>query len=322
MAEMTKRKVLVCGASGFIGRNLFEHFSKKSDLDVYGTYLSNNRLNEQRSPHPRLWRVNLTDRDHTNAIVSQNFDCIINCAAKTEGSGAYNAEASIATNTRINLNLIEAAHLHKVKHVIFLSCTVMYPSGDRPLKEDEYDLNDIHPKYFMGARMKVFAEDLCRFYAGLSTTKYTAVRHTNIYGPHDKFDLQRGHVLSATIEKVMKADKEIKVWGHGKESRDFLHIQDLIEFIQLAIEKQENNFEIFNVGYGKTYSIKELVRKIVSCSGKDLNIIHDLEKPSIETNMNIDVEKASHLLGWKARIGLSKGLIVTLDWYKKNHNPE
>ncbi len=317
---MDKKKVLVCGASGFIGRNLFERLSNRRDLEVYGTYLHNEALNKIK-PDPRLWRVDLTDRYHTH-VVTQGFDYIINTAAMTDGSGAIalNPAGYIADNIRINSNLIEAAYINQIQHLVFLSCTVMYPSSNRPLKEEEYDLNKVHPKYFMGARMKVFSEDLCRFYAGLGKTKYTAARHTNIYGPYDKFDLKRGHVLAATIEKVMQAEKEITVWGTGIETRDFLYIDDLINFIEKTIERQKSNFEIFNVGCGKTYSVNELVEKIVSCSGKKVRIVHDLEKSSIETRMNIDIEKAQGLLDWKSEIGLLEGLNKTVEWYISNRS--
>jgi GDP-L-fucose synthase len=305
-------KVLICGASGFIGRNLFEALTLNPRLDVYGTYWKN-----KFSQSNKLVQVNLTDAESARTV-TRNMDVVINCAAITDGSGAVasNPAGYVMDNIRINSNLIEAAFINKIRHFIFLSCSVMYPSSNQPLKEDEHDLNNIHPKYFMGARMKVFSEDLCRFYASLGMTKYTAIRHTNIYGPYDKFDLIRGHVLSATIVKVMEAESQITIWGQGTESRDFLYVLDLIRFITKVFNKQENNFEIFNVGYGKTCTINELAEKIIFCSGKKLDILHDVTKPTIGTQMNIDVQKAKQIVGWKADIGLSEGLVMTLDWYR------
>lgn len=315
---MTKKKVLICGASGFIGLNLFECLSGQTGLDVYGTYLTDKNLNS-RPPNPHLWRADLTNREHANAIVSHGFDYVINAAAKTEGSGAYNSETSIPANIRMNLNLIEAAHIHKVKHFIFLSCTVMYPSSNRPLKENEYDLNNLPSQYHMAARMKVLAEDLCRFYSGLGTTKYTAVRHSNIYGPYDKFDLKRGHVLSATVEKVMTSEKEFTIWGPGTETRDLLYITDLIDFIEKALERQKGQFEIFNVGLGKMHSINELVQQILLLSQKNLSFRHDLEKKPIAQTA-IDIKKASELIGWQPKTDLREGLAKTLEWYKNNRS--
>jgi GDP-L-fucose synthase len=194
----------------------------------------------------------------------------------------------------------------------------MYPSSLIPHRENEYDLKLIHPKYFMGARMKVFFENLCKFYSSLGDTKYTAIRHTNVYGPYDKFDLKRGHVLSATVEKVMTATDKIVVWGQGQERRDFLYITDLIGFIEQALEKQESGFDLFNVSFGKTYSIKELAQKIVDLSGKKLSIDYDLTKSSIDTVISINNSKARRILGWRPAIDIDAGIRQTIDWYLKN----
>ncbi|OGN02041.1 MAG: hypothetical protein A2651_01450 [Candidatus Yanofskybacteria bacterium RIFCSPHIGHO2_01_FULL_42_12] len=312
---MSKTKVLICGANGFIGRNLFEHFNSDDGYETYGTYFKN----KPNVFSPRIFQADLRDKDEA-LRATQGMDIVINAAALTDGMGAFDPTTYIPQNRVINNNLIEAAHINRVKHFIFLSCTVMYPSSERPLKEDEYDLNNVHPKYKEGAQMKLEGECLCLSYANLGITKYTAIRHTNIYGPYDKFDLKRGHVLPATITKVMEAKDKITVWGNEKESRDFLYIDDLAKFIEKAIENQKNNFELFNVGYGKTCSVNKLVQKIIFCSGKKLDVVHDLEKPTVETHMNIDVKKANNVLGWKAEIGLSEGLVITLDWYH-NHYP-
>ena len=257
--------------------------------------------------------------------VTQNMNIVINAAAMTDGIGVFSEEKRALdyaeANNQINANLSETAHLNGIRHFIFLSCTVMYPSSDIPLSEDGVDMKRVHPKYAVPAEMKIFGEERCRYFSDLDSTKYTVIRHTNIYGPHDKFDLKRGHVLSATIEKAMtlKDNKEIVVWGRGQESRDFLYIEDLADFIRTAIELQKTGFEIFNVGSGKIYSINKLVKIIVACSGKKLKIIHDPAKPTVETQMNICVEKARLVLGWQAKTELDEGILKTIEWYKQNH---
>ena len=315
---MKKTKIMICGASGFIGRNLFEHFNSLDGYDVYGTYLKN----EPQISNPRVVQADLKDRE-TALRVTQNMDIVINAAGQITGIGVFSIEesgrANAEANGLINSNLIEVAHINKIKHFVFLSCTIMYPSSDIPLDEGGIDIKNIHPTYARSAKMKIFGEELCRHFAGLGSTKYTVVRHTNIYGPHDKFDLTRGHVLASTIVKVMQEQKKITVWGQGTETRDFLYIDDQIEFIKKALDLQQNSFEIFNVGFGRTYSIKELVEIIISCFGKNLVVVHDLQKPTIGSRINIDVEKAWHILNWKAQVGLHEGLTKTIEWYKQNH---
>ena len=310
---MNKTKVLICGASGFIGRNLFQYFSSRDKYDTYGTYFTN----RQSYPANRFFKADLKNKGEA-LWVTKDMDIVINAAAMTDGIGAYSGKEDIfkQNNDLINANVIEATHVNGVKHCIYLSCTVMYHSSTIPLKEEEFDPIRTHPKYSLLAQMKLFGEESCRHFASLGNTKYTVARHTNIYGPHDKFDLKRGHVLAATIVKVMQAQKNLTVWGSGKESRDFLYIEDLIEFINLAITHQKNNFDVFNVSYGQSTSINELVEKIIDCSGKKLEVAHDPEKPTIETHMSINSDKANELLGWKAKTKLSEGLKLTLDWYR------
>lgn len=315
---MKKIRIMVCGTSGFIGRNLFEYFNSLDDYEVFGTYLKN----KSQVSSPRVFQADLKDKE-TALRATRDMDIVINAAGQITGIGVFSVEesgrANAEANGLINSNLIEAAHINKVRHFVFLSCTIMYPSSDTPLAEDGIDISRIHPTYSRSAEMKIHGEELCRYFAGSGSTKYTVVRHTNIYGPYDKFDLHRGHVLASTIVKVLQEEKEIVVWGGGAETRDFLHVDDQVEFIKKAIELQKNSFEIFNVGFGRTYSVNELVEIILSLTGKKLAVTHDFQKPTISSRISVNVGKALCILGWKARIDLSEGLSKTIEWYKQNY---
>ena len=97
-----------------------------------------------------------------------------------------------------------------------------------------------------------------------------------------------------------------------------MHVDDLIQFIQLAIYKQKKPYELYNVGYGSSVSIKNLVKKVIACSGKTLKINYDLSKPSNKTKVSLDCTKAKTELGWEPKISLEKGISTTMEWYKKN----
>lgn len=311
---MVKGRVLVCGASGFIGRNLFEYFDSIG-FETYGTCFKN----KPKVFNPSIFQADLRDKDEA-IWATRGMDIVINAAAMTDGIGVFseeiNAKAFVEANNQINANLAEAACVNRIENFVFLSCTIMYPSSGIPLKEEEFDPNKVHPKYSILAEMKIFGEERCRHFAELGNTKYTVVRHTNIYGPYDKFDLNRGHVLSATIAKVMTSkNNEIVVWGRGQESRDFLYVDDQMRFIRNAINLQESNFEIFNVGVGKTHTVNELVEIIISHSGRKFKIVHDLTRPSIETHMNINVDKARRILNWQPKFSLDAGIAQTINWY-------
>ena len=167
--------------------------------------------------------------------------------------------------------------------------------------------------------MKVFVEKMSEFYSRISKTKYTLIRHSNVYGPHDKYDLEKSHVFGATITKVMKAKKEIIIWGTGNESRDLIHIDDLINFVVCVIKKQKKNFGLYNVGLSKNVKIKDLVKKIIKQANKKLIIKHDLTKKTLNNNVSLNVLKAKKELGWKPQIDINTGIKKTLSWYKKNY---
>ena len=140
-----------------------------------------------------------------------------------------------------------------------------------------------------------------------------------MYGPHDKYDLERSHVFGATITKVMtNTDGIISVWGTGEGARDLLHIDDLVSFVDASIEKQTTPYELFNVGLGKATKIIDLIKKIIKHSGKNLKIEHDLTKPTIPTSLFLDCSKAKKMLGWEPKIQIDEGIQKTLEWYKKN----
>jgi GDP-L-fucose synthase len=312
-----KKKVLVCGATGFIGRNITEQLSKRSDLEVHAV-----RFQRQEYDCPNItWHHADLRRPEDIERVIQGVDIIIQAAATTSGSKdiVTRPYIHVTDNAVMNAYLFRAAFEHKVKHVIFFSCTVMYASSETALKETDFDANKaLHPRYFGVGNTKLYTEKMCEFYAGISDTKFTSIRHSNIYGPHDKFDLERSHVFGATITKVMTAKDKISVWGTGEEERDLLHVDDLINFIDLAIAKQPEKYRLYNCGYGQAITIKNLVNDIVRLSGKKLTIEHDLSQPTIKTSLFLDCALAKKELGWEPKINLETGIQNTLTWWENN----
>lgn len=318
--EKIKRKILICGSTGFIGRNLIETFSEKDDFDVYGTYLNSKPLDNHKI---KMIKVDLTNKNDVDKVI-KGMDIVIQAAATTSGVQDIVTKPyyHVTDNVVMNSYIFRAAYDHRVSHVIFLSCTTMYQPSDIPVKEKDFNANDeIYPSYFGGAWTKVYNEKMCEFYSRIGSTKYTIIRHSNIYGPYDKFDLERSHVFGATMTKIMtvKDGGKIIVWGHGHEERDLLYISDLIDFIMLAIDKQNAKCELYNVGYGNSISVSNLVKKIIDCSGKNINIGYDLSKPNIDTKLCLDITKAKNMLEWSPKISLDNGIRKTMEWYVKHY---
>lgn len=317
-----KKKILILGASGFIGQNLYLYFKKKN-YKVFGTYLNKPVKNSNKQ---NLFKCNLVNYYEINSISDKikNIDIIINAAAITSGAKDIinSPHIHVNDNAIINSNITKLSFEKKIKHVIMMSCSVMYPSSLKKLKETDYqDFQKIYPKYFGGAWMKIFMEKNSEFYSSLKKSKFTIIRHSNTYGPYDKYDLEKSHVFGATIAKTMNAKKTIKVWGEGTEIRDFLYIDDLCRFIEMAIKKQKNNFEIYNVGSSKGISIKNLVKKVIEKSKKKLEIVYETHQPTLKTNIVLDCSKALKDLNWAAKTTLDDGIVKSINWYIKNRQP-
>ena len=315
---MGKLKVLVCGSTGFIGRNIAEAFAENNGFEVYGTYLKSKPL---KNPKIKMLKTDLTDKNDVDSAIRE-MDIVIQSAATTSGAKDIISKPyyHVTDNTVMNALIFRAAFEHKISHLIFFSCTVMYQSSDIPLKETDFDANkDVYPSYFGCAWMKIYNEKMCEFYSRVSDIKFTVIRHSNIYGPYDKYDLEKSHVFGATVTKVMttKDGGKITVWGEGKEERDLLYVSDLVDFVKLTIEKQKNKFELFNAGYGTSISVNSLIKKIIKHSGKNVFIEYDLTKPTIKTKLCLDTTKAKNLLSWTPKISMDKGIKKTIQWYKK-----
>lgn len=312
-----KRKILVCGATGFIGRNVAEYLAKNEDFEIFGTYLNSRPYN---NPRIKLIHANLTNKEDVERAVS-GMDIIIQAAATTSGVKDIITKPyyHVTDNAVMNSLIFRSAYENKVSRVLFFSCTVMYQPSAVPVKESDFDANrEIFLNYFGVGWTKIYIEKMCEFYSRLGTTKYIVARHSNIYGPYDKFDLQKSHVFGATMTKVMTAKDgdKITVWGSGEEERDLLYVSDLLNFVELAVDEQESQFGLYNVGGGQSISVRDLVKKIISYSNKDIKIEYDLSKPTIKTKLCLDTAKASNAFGWSRKISLDEGIKKTMEWYR------
>lgn len=310
------KRMLICGATGFIGRNLTEHFARAADYEVIAVH---NKRPPFDCPGITWIKADLTNPADVNRAI-EDIDVLVQAAATTSGSKDIVSRPYIhvTDNAVMNSLLFRAAFEKKVGHVVFFSCTVMLQSSEAALTEDDFDENaEIHPRYFGVGWTKVYVEKMCEFYSRIGQTKYTAIRHSNIYGPHDKFDLERSHVFGATVTKVMTAkDGKIVVWGTGEEGRDLLYVDDLVDFVERAVHRQAAAFALYNCGYGEAIQIKDLVAQIVQKSGRQLRIEHDLSQPTIKTSLFLDCSKAARELGWRRKTSLDDGIAKTIAWWK------
>jgi GDP-L-fucose synthase len=313
------KNILICGATGFIGRNLLDYYYNQGNYNIRATHFKRPIVEEYDGVE---WvNCDLRDPKQVQEVV-KGIDIILQFAATTTGAKDILSKPYIhvTDNAVINSLLLREAFEQDIKHFVFPSCTIMYQRSEQAIKETDFNSSEeIQPFYFGAGYTKVYLEKMCEFYSRLGKTKHTVIRHSNMYGPYDKYDLEKSHVFGATITKVMTSeDGKINVWGTGEEKRDLLYVSDLVDFVDLALNKQTTPYELFNVGIGKGIRIKDLVSKIIYHSGRDLKIVHDLSKPSLPTSLFLDCSRAEELLDWKPKHTLDNGIIKTLNWYKDN----
>jgi len=311
------KRMLICGANGFIGKNLLNHFIGKYNIRAVDINIpTDNNENIE-------WiQADLRIASDVKKVL-KDVDILLHYAATTTGVADIVSTPYIHVTDNVIMTslLLREAFEQNIEHFIMPSCTLMYQSSDSLIKEDDFNENiGIIPKYFGAGNTKVYLEKMCKFFSDFKQTKYTILRQSNVYGPHDKFDLKKGHVFAATIVKVINSNDEIIVWGTGEEERDLLHVFDLVKCVEVILDKQESYYELFNVGLGKSISVSNLVKNIIDISGKSLAIIYDETKPTIKTKIAIDTTKVNDLYGWTPEISLLEGISKTISWYKGSLN--
>lgn len=316
-----KKNILICGATGFIGKNLLEYYHKQDKYNIRATCYKRPPVEGYEDVE---WvRGNLNDHSFVKEVLKE-IDIVLQFAATTSGAKDITTKPYIhvTDNAVMNSLLLRECYEQSIGHFIFPSCTVMYQPSTTALSESDFNGGDeLLPTYFGVGNTKVYIEKMCEFFSRLGRTKHTAMRHSNMYGPHDKYDLEKSHMFGASVTKVMTSqDGKINVWGTGEESRDLLYIQDLVEFVDAAINNQESPYELFNVGIGKPVTVKEVIKKIIKHSGKEIEMVHDLTKPTIPTSLFLDCTKAKKLLKWEPKVDLDEGIKKTLEWYNNHQN--
>jgi GDP-L-fucose synthase len=261
------------------------------------------------------------------AAVNQFFeteqpDYVFIAAAKVGGIQANNIYRAdfLYDNLMIEANLIHASHLYKVKKLLFLGSSCIYPKmAPQPLKE-EYLLTDyLEPTNEPYAIAKIAGIKLCENYQRQYGDNFISAMPTNLYGPNDNYDLNNSHVLPALLRKFHTAKVEgqesVEVWGTGSPKREFLHVDDLADAC-LVLMNQYEGTDWFNVGTGEDISIKDLALMIKEIVGFEGELKFDTSKPDGTPRKLMDVSKI-HQAGWKHKISLEEGIAAVYEEVKQ-----
>lgn len=252
-------------------------------------------------------------------------DFVFLAAAKVGGIMANNTLPAnfIYENLVVQNNVIECAHKYKVKKLLFLGSSCIYPRlSPQPIREEYLLTGPLEPTNRAYAIAKIAGIVSCQSYRQQYGDNFISVMPTNMYGQNDNFDLESSHVLPAMIRKFDDAKKanaeSLTLWGSGEVRREFLFVDDFADAALFLMDNYDNP-EIINVGVGSDVSIKELaeiIKKIVDFKGE---ILWDTSKPDGMPRKLLDVSKINKL-GWKHKTDLEVGIKNTYDWYAKNQS--
>lgn len=234
-------------------------------------------------------------------------------AAKVGGihaNNTYRAEF-LYDNLMMEANIIHASYLQKVKKLMFLGSSCIYPKlAPQPLKEEYLLTGLLEPTNEPYAIAKIAGIKLCEAYRSQYACNFISVMPTNLYGPNDNYDLNNSHVLPALIRKFHSAktenNPEVVVWGTGVPLREFLHVDDLADACYFLMLNY-NQAELVNIGCGEDISIKDLallVKDVVNYKG---NLVFDTSKPDGTPRKLLDISKLKKL-GWSPKITLKEGI--------------
>jgi GDP-L-fucose synthase len=227
----------------------------------------------------------------------------------------------IYQNLMIEANIIDAAFRNGVKKLLFLGSSCIYPRmAQQPMHEDALLTGTLEPTNEPYAIAKIAGLKMAQAYRRQYGLSYISAMPTNLYGPHDNFDLNSSHVMPALIRKAHEAKlsgaKEIVIWGTGRPMREFLHVDDCADGI-VHLLKTYDGEEHVNLGTGTDLSISELANIVCEVVGFTGEIKKDPTKPDGTPRKLMSGDKIKSL-GWQPKIALRDGIASTYKWFLEN----
>ena len=302
--------LLLTGGSGLVGRNIQNHYAS----------------NKWNIIAPSSNDLNLMDYVSVKSFFNDcKPDIVLHCAGRVGGISA-NIEEPVAfldSNIVIGRNVIMGAREAKIKKLINLASTCIYPrEAQNPLKEKYILEGKLEPTNEGYAIAKIVALRLCQYIRKEDPSyNYKTLIPCNLYGRFDKFDPKNSHLLPAIIHKVHQAKiigkQSVEIWGDGSARREFMYIEDLADAIYFALESISDIPDLMNIGVGTDYTIKEYYESVSKVIGWQGEFVFDHSKP---TGMAQKLSDISLQLkwGWQPKTTLKEGIRSTYKYYLEN----
>jgi GDP-L-fucose synthase len=306
--SLTGKRIWVAGHRGMVGAAVVRALEARGDATIIKAGRDVVDLKDQAAV--RSW------------MKREKPDAVILAAAKVGGilaNATYPADY-LYDNLMIEANVIEAAHREDVGKLLFLGSTCIYPKfAAQPINEDALLTGELEPTNEWYAIAKIAGIKLCQAYRKQHGRDFISAMPTNLYGPHDNFDLKSSHVLPALIRKVHDAKLsggKVTIWGSGTPRREFMHVDDLASALVFIIENYSDHGHL-NVGIGDDVTIRELAETAAKVVGYQGGFDYDSTKPDGTPRKCTDNTRL-RALGWAPRIGLEDGIADTYRWFLEN----
>ena len=308
--ELTGKKILVTGGSGFLGSRIVKFLQEKGVKDIIV---------------PRSDSCDLRIAENC-AKITKDVDIVFHAAGNVGGIG-YNKEHPASVffdNIMMDTLMMEESRKNGVKKFIAIGTVCSYPKfAAVPFSEKkiwEGYPEETNASYGLSKKMMIVQSEA---YKQEYNFKSIVLVQTNLYGPEDNFDLNTSHVIPALIKKIYDAkvsrQPEIELWGDGSPSRDFLYVDDAAQAAILAAEKYEKSDPV-NIGSGREITIKELIKLIKNLMNADNLIIKwNTQKPNGQPRRCLSIDKAKREMGFTPKISMEDGLRRTIEWFESIH---
>jgi GDP-L-fucose synthase len=301
-------KIYIAGHTGLVGSAILRELEKQGYLNIiYRTHKE----------------LDLLDSAEVEKFFKEEKpEHVILAAAKVGGIHANNSFPAqfIYENLQMQNNIIHNSYLNKVKKLLFLGSSCIYPGlCPQPIKEEYLLTGELEKTNEAYAVAKIAGIKMCQSYNKQYSTNYISAMPTNLYGINDRFDPLNSHVIPSLMHRIhlakTKNENTVTIWGTGKPLREFMFADDLANACIFLLNEYDSS-EIINIGSGHEISIKQLAEIICEIIGYTGQINFDISMPDGTPRKLLDISKLSKL-GWKAKTDLQTGIKKTYEWYLK-----
>ena len=302
-------KIYVAGHRGLVGSAIVRNLKSKGYTNIIG------RTHQE---------LELTDQAAVREFFEEERpDVVVLAAAKVGGINANNTSpADFAwDNMQVQCNVITCCHDYKVKKLLFLGSTCIYPKmAAQPIVEDALLTGPLEQTNEAYAIAKISGMQMCKYFKRQYGDNFISCMPTNLYGPHDNYDLKGSHVLPAMIRKFHEAKLQnagsVELWGTGSPLREFLYVDDMADACVFLLENYDGEQHV-NIGTGKELTIRELAELVKKTVGFEGEIVWNSSMPDGTPRKLTDVTKL-HELGWTHKVELEEGVKLAYEWFREN----